>query len=65
MQSTSLRCAAPQHVRSCARPARRATVRPVVAAAAANSNGNGAALSNGNGRVHLETTDVGNSTNIR
>ena len=34
-------------------------------AAAGAATGNGAALSNGNGKVHLETTDVGNSTNIR
>ena len=41
------------------RPARLAT------RAAAGVAGSGAALSNGNGTVHLETTDVGNSTNIR
>ena len=41
------------------RPARLAT------RAAAGVAGSGAALSNGNGKVHLETTDVGNSTNIR
>ena len=41
------------------RPAR------LAARAVAGAAGSGAALSNGNGKVHLETKDVGNSTNIR